>query len=227
MKKLFVSFVSITVLLSSSSFAQDSEIEDEVIARGSIQTDPAMSAFRAGDYATAEIEFERNAFCALRATRNFRSGVEAAQDSTVRSDVGTDIDTPSGAAGGPGGVTLGPTPSTPTPVARLNSSDFEKNETPEKRTCEDRGFQIYMMGMSQLKLGKRAEAKEAFSRAVNMRKTLYDAHFRLGLLEYQDGNIDKANKQFKLLRKLESRCKGCDAKDEIRAQIQFMEKLLG
>jgi len=49
---------------------------DEIVSRGTIQTDPAMSAWNAGDYATAEIEFKQNAFCALRVERNFQAGIE-------------------------------------------------------------------------------------------------------------------------------------------------------
>jgi len=47
-----------------------------------------------------------------------------------------------------------------------------------------------------------AEAKKSLSRAANMRKNLYDAHFRLGLMEYQDGNLKEAQKQLKKLKKL-------------------------
>lgn len=230
MKKAILILFFFLLMLPSKAFTQDNnqndqEIVDEVIALGTRQTDPAMSAFRSGDYATAEIEFKRNAFCALRATRNFRSGIEAAQDTTIRADVGTDFDTAPGSAGGLGN-TPGPAVSAPTPSVNLNSSDFKRNESENKRTCEDRGFQIYMMGMSQLKLGKREEAKEAFSRAVKMRKTLFDAHFRLGLMEYQEGDLEAANSHFEKIKKIEARCKNrCDAKDEIRSQIEFMEKL--
>lgn len=232
MKKLFILFFLLLMIPPCTASSQDKsennqETIDEVIALGTKQTDPAMSAFRSGDYATAEIEFKRNAFCALRATRNFRSGIEAAQDSTIRADVGTDFDSSPGSSGGLGN-TPGPVATPPVPTVNLNSSDFVKNDSNEKRTCEDRGFQIYMMGMSQLKLGKREEAKLAFSRAVKMRKTLFDAHFRLGLLEYQDGNVKAANSHFEKIKKIEARCKNrCDARDEIKSQIEFMQKLFG
>jgi len=232
MKKSFVFSLFIAFLLPTSALSQNNEAAsdapiDEVISVGTKQTDPAMSAFRAGDYVTAEIEFKQNAFCALRATRNFRSGIEAAQDSTVRADVGTDFDTTPGSSGGLGN-TPGPVASAPVPNANINSTDFRRNETDQKRTCEDRGFQIYMMGMSQLKLGKREDAKEAFNRAVKMRKTLFDAHFRLGLMEYQDGDIKEAKKHLEKIKMIEARCKNrCDAKNEIKSQIDFMETLFG
>jgi TolA-binding protein len=83
-----------------------------------------------------------------------------------------------------------------------------------------------MMGMSQLKLGKRDEAKATLLRSTGLRKNLYDAHFRLSLLEYQDNNIKEANKHFKKLRKIGSKCKKCEAKKEIAAQIKYLENLL-
>jgi len=223
----FIIVLSICALSITPVWAQDAEQVDEIISRGTIQQDPAMSAWNAGDYATAEVEFKRNAFCALRVERNFRSGVEAARDSTVRADVGVDFDTGSAGSGGPGGATVVRNTPPPTPSGNIESSSLRNSDSATKRTCEDRGFQLYMMGMSQLKLGKKIEAKKSLQRAVAMRKNLYDAHFRLGLLEYQDGDIEKANKHFKKLRKLEAKCKRCDAKNEIKAQIKYLKNLLG
>lgn len=225
MKSITLTLLSLGLILSTHTLAQEAEPMDEIISTGSIQTDPAMSAWRAGDYATAEIEFDRNAFCALRAERNFTSGKEAARDSSITANVAADAVGPPQVTGGQGGVSI--TEAAPAPTSQFNSSNFKKNKSATKRTCEDRGFQLYMRGMSQLKLGKRAEAKESFSRAAAMRKNLYDAHFRLSLLEYQDGNIKEANKQFKKLKKLKSRYKKGAANKEIKAQIKYLESLLG
>lgn len=228
MKRItLVTLLLFSLLSSAPIWAQDPEPVEEIIARGTIQTDPAMSAWNAGDFATAEIEFKRNAFCALRAERNFTSGVESARDNSIRSDVAVDAVGPPQVSGGQGGVIITPSAPPPSPVTRLNSSDFKNEDSPSTRTCEDRGFQLYMMGMSQLKLGKREDAKKTLIRAANMRKNLSDAHFRLSLLEYQDGNIDKAKKHLKKLHKLESRCRTCKAKDEMKAQLQYLKNLLG
>jgi hypothetical protein len=210
----------------SPAYGEDIDSIEEVITTGTIQTDPAMSAWRSGDFETAEIEFRQNAFCALRIERNFISGVEGARDSTIRSDVGTDIDVPSQPSGGLGGAVVAPTSQPVIPKIQLNSSDFRDSDNEGTRTCEDRGFQIYMMGMSQLKLGKRDEAKATLLRSTKLRKNLYDAHFRLSLLEYQDNNMKEANKHFKKLRKIGSKCKKCEAKKEIIAQIKYLENLL-
>jgi len=53
-----------TMFLAAPVWAQDTGSDDaqsvdEIIARGTMQTDPAMSAWHAGDYATAEIEFDK------------------------------------------------------------------------------------------------------------------------------------------------------------------------
>ena len=222
----FYLILSLTVMSFFPAHGEDIGSIEEIITTGTIQTDPAMSAWRSGDFETAEIEFKQNAFCALRIERNFISGVEGARDSTIRSDVGTDIDVPSQPSGGLGGANVAPTSQPVIPKIQLNSSDFRDTDNEGTRTCEDRGFQIYMMGMSQLKLGKRDEAKATLLRSTGLRKNLYDAHFRLSLLEYQDNNIKEANKHFKKLRKIGSKCKKCEAKKEITAQIKYLENLL-
>jgi TolA-binding protein len=216
-----------------AAYAQESnqngqDVVDEIIVRGSTQTDPAMSAFLSGDYATAEVEFKQNAFCALRRTRNFQAAVEAARDNSIDSQTSNIADLSSTSSAGQNGAnTLSSSPSISS-TSRANTSNLNTDKDKLKRTCENRGFQIYMMGMSQLKLGKQEEARKSFSRAVNMSATLFDAHFRLGLMEYQDGNLDKTMKHMQKIQKIENRCnkRNCAAKDEIKAQIEFMKKLL-
>lgn len=229
MKKIALLGLFLIMVSSIPASAQQSEEPiDEVISRGVKKaTDPAMSAFLAGDFATAEIEFERNAFCALRATRNFRSGVESARDTTLRADVGTDTNIAQQPTGGVGGVSINPSVPNVAPSASLRTSDFKKNESTNKRSCSDRGFQLYMAGLSQIKLGKLANAKESFEKAIALRKTIHDAHFRLALLEYQDGNMKNANKQFKQLKRLQSKCKRCEFKEEIKNQVQYLSNILG
>ena len=230
MKKISFAILVLGSLSIMPAWAQDTASEgtqavDEIISRGSIQTDPAMSAFRSGDFATAEIEFDRNAFCALRAERNFTSSVEAARDSSISANLAADAVSTPQPSGGQGGVLI--VEAAPAPAPQFNSSNFKTKDSDTKRTCEDRGFQLYMRGLSQLKLGKTAEAKKSLARAANMRKNLYDAHFRLSLLEFQDGNLKEANKEFKKLKKLQSRYKSGDSNQEIKAQIAYLKKLLG
>ena len=226
--RILITLLSMTALSVTSSWAQEAEPVDEIVSHGSIQKDPAMSAWNAGDYETAEIEFGKNAFCALRSERNFLSAVESARESSINANVASGIGATVGSTAGiPSGSGSSGSQPQPTSSTRLNSNNFKNKNSNLKRTCEDRGFQIYMMGMSQLKLGKRDEAKKTLIRAAKMRKTLYDAHFRISLLEYQDGNIEQANKHFKKLRKLESKYKKGENHKEIKAQIKYLKNLLG
>jgi len=227
-----LSMVLSSMVLSHSALAQDvtdqtAEPVDEVIATATVQSDPAMSAWHAGDFATAEIEFKKNAFCALRAEREFTSAVESARESSTRADLSEIANSAPLPIGGQGGAGGGPSTAAAGSVSAIEATNLRNKRSVTKRTCEDRGYQLYMMGMSQLKLGRMEDAKESLARAAAMRKNLYDAHFRLALIEYQDGNIDRSKKHFKKLRKLESKCKGCDAEAEIEAQISYLKGLLG
>ena len=134
MNKFYLIF-SLFLISLSPAYAEDIDSIEEVITTGTIQTDPAMSAWRSGDFETAEIEFRQNAFCALRIERNFISGVEGARDSTIRSDVGTDIDVPSQPSGGLGGAVVAPTSQPVIPKIQLNSSDFRDSDNEGTRTC--------------------------------------------------------------------------------------------
>lgn len=221
--------VVLSLAISAPLYGQDStEVPDEVIATAKKQTDPAMSAFLAGDYETAEIEFDKNAFCALRAQRNFRSGLEGARDDSIRSDLAGNINTAPQPTGGPNagaGIGAGLSSSVPeTRINGINSSDFQRSN--KRRTCENRGFQVYMKGLSQLELGKTTEAKKTLTQATKIHRTLYDAHFKISLLEYQQGNLEDARKELKKLRKIASRCKRCPVKPEIEGQIKYLTVLL-
>jgi len=62
--KLFhgaATLLSASLIFSPLSYAQSAVVEDEVVATGTLRgADPAMGAFFSGDYATAEVEFEKN-----------------------------------------------------------------------------------------------------------------------------------------------------------------------
>jgi tetratricopeptide (TPR) repeat protein len=232
----FAPLALVTILtaisFSTTSFAQDNlppktEPVDEVIATGTLQRDKAMAAFLAGDYVTAEIEFDKNAFCALRVERNFRSGIEAARDSTVRADVGVDVNTSAQPTGGQGGASVAPSGGSVQRNFNINSLDLQKEGKIARRTCEDRGYQLYMRGLSEIKLGKLSEAKESLSRAVVLRKSIYDAYFRLALLEYQEGDMKAAKRNFKRLKNLQAKCRKCESEPEINEQVAYLQKTLG
>ena len=222
---LAASMVAFTAFPAS---AQTESSEDEVIVQGSIRKDQAMSAYLSGDFETAAIEFKKNARCALRVERNFQAGIESAQNSVIQSQIAADaISTPNPTGGPNGQVTNVPQAPSVAPAISLNSTNFEENENIARRSCEDRGFQMYMLGLSQLKLGELKKAKASFYTAVALRKQIHDAYFRLALLEYQDGNIKKARKQFKALSRLQDKCRKCEFADEINAQVSYLQKTLG
>lgn len=231
MKSVLIACVAATLTLGMPVFAQEADDEeiniiDEVIAYGSKQNDPAVSAFLAGDYETAEIEFDKNAFCALRIERNFIAGLESARNDSIRADAASNAAAtaqPSGGIGGGGNV---PNAQSPIATTSVNSSNLKNKQENKRRTCENRGYQVYMKGMSQLQLGKRAEAQKTLTKATKIKRTLFDAHFRLGLMAYQDRDFDEANKQLKALKKIAKRCKRCNAKDEIQTQLSYLSNLL-
>jgi len=226
MKAALLVCIAATLTIAMSASAQEASTEDEVIAYGTKQNDPAMSAFLAGDYETAEIEFDKNAFCALRIERNFIAGLESARTESIRADVAGDAAATAQPTGGVGGGGTVPTAQSPTATTTVNSSNLKKKKENKRRTCEDRGYQVYMKGMSQLQLGKRAETQKTLTKATKIKRTLFDAHFRLGLMAYQDGELEKAQKQLKALERIAKRCKSCNAKDEIQTQLSYLSNLL-
>lgn len=225
-----ICFYSVTLPAQAQDSASESssETSDEIIAYGTRRRDPAMSAYLAGDYEVAEIEFKANAFCALRAKRNFQAGLDDAEENSIRGDLGITENIAGQPTGGAGGVSAPSSAPSIASTAPINSSNFDKTQSTDARTCADRGFQLYMAGLSQIKLGKLKEAKNSFSRAVVLRKSIYDAYFRLALLEYQDGDIKAAKKQYKQLRRLQKNCrKKCEFKAEINGQVDYLKNLLG
>lgn len=229
---LSLTLLGAIIAFPTQSQAQDSdpankaEEQDVIIVTGQKQTDPAMSAFLAGDFETAEIEFDRNAFCALRVARNFRAGLDSARDDSIQVEVAGNGNIANQPTGGQGGVVTPPSATAAAPVSAFNSRDFQKSKSNTKRTCENRGFQIYMKGLSQLELGKIEDAKKTLYQATKVHRTLYDAHFKLSLLEYQAGDLDKAKKELKRLRKISTKCRRCEAKSEIESQIKYLDTLL-
>lgn len=230
-KQLWIGLCASACMMALSAFpasAQTQTSEDEVIVQGTVRKDQAMSAYLSGDFETAAIEFKKNARCALRVERNFEAGIESAQNSILQSQSAADAISAPNPTGGPGAqVTVTPQAPSVAPAISLNSSNFEENENIARRSCEDRGFQMYMLGLSQLKLGELEKAKDSLYTAVALRKQIHDAYFRLALLEYQDGNINKARKQFKALTRLQKKCRKCEFADEITAQVAYLQKILG
>ena len=85
-----------------------------------------------------------------------------------------------------------------------------------------------MRGLSRLQLGKVAEAKDDFDQAVTIDKNLYDAHYRLGLIDLLEGDEKGARRHLKRMRTISKRCRrDCDVRDEIDASIADLSARLG
>ncbi|GGD17909.1 tetratricopeptide repeat protein [Aquisalinus flavus] len=183
--------------------------------------DEAMAAFMRGDYPTAELEFGNNLRCAERVEMMEDFAFEAARGGQVAADAGA-----SGAAPVGGGDVA--------PQPQSSGSDFRDTQRPDAddvaaRSCDMPAYQIYMIGMSQVKQGKNEEAKANFYRVIAMSndERFFDAHYRIGLLELLDGNVDKAEERLAHLKILQQRCQRrgerCEWRGELDEAVAFLD----
>lgn len=179
---------------------EDERVLDSVVVTG-VQNDEAMAAFRAGEYADAEVGFLGNARCAHRRERNLSAAIDSARSSSFRSDINPVQ--PNGASNAPGNIAQ-----------------------PVKRTCAHRGFQVYMAGLSQIQLGKPEEARQNFKKATALSKILYDAHYKLALMALLDGDQKTAERQLKKINGILKRCRRCPARQEILDRQAHLQKAL-
>lgn len=223
-------------LCSNLAFAQntDSEITDDearvldtVTVTGS-QNDSAMAAFRSGDYKTAEVEFLDNAMCALRRERSTLASFEASSLGSERAqNLADSVGTSSGAStrgAGAGQSQDGATAGVATAAARGSRS--ETKDQKKDRTCEERAFQIYMAGLSQIQLGKTDDALRNFEKASTFSKVLYDAHYRIALIKLIEGDKKTAARNLKKIESILKRCRDCEARPEIEDRITHLKKAL-
>lgn len=207
--------------LAQDEVPEQHQADDVIIVEGEGSPNRAMNAFNAGDYATAEIEFEKNMRCALRRERNREAGLDQLQsgaiDRTVRSGGASN-------GGGQAAAAVGPASASDASFRGVASSVGEAEEAFRVATCADRGFQIYMMAMSQLQLGKADEARRRFEQAVEVNEALYDAHYRLGLMKVLDDDPKGAAKHVKAIRRLSKQCRGCGEQGEIDARVAQLDR---
>lgn len=194
------------------------EVVDEIIVRGG-KINPALAAFEAGDFATAEIEFTKNARCARRVERNRAAALDQLRSNQIGQNVRAGGASSGGgqAAAQSGQTGQGGAPATFQASATRADEADEAEEAVSLSTCGNRGYQVYMAGLSQLQLGKIAEVKDSFAQAVTLNKNLYDAHYRLGLIGLLEGDEKKARKHLGRMRTIGRRCRDCADKGEIDA----------
>jgi tetratricopeptide (TPR) repeat protein len=189
--------------LASAQAAADApanEGSDTEIVVEAFRRDRALDAFLRGDFAAAEAGFQENWKCIWRNQRLFEAGVrQAILDATTGSQ-GT-------------GRTY---------MSQQSYLSMARNpDEIRERTCFNAEWQFYMMGLSQIQLGKFAEAKKSLSRAAEAtsEELMFDAHYRLGLLEVLDGNIENADRRLSYLSKLQRRCKNRGLRCELHEEL--------
>jgi hypothetical protein len=189
--------------LASAQAAADApanEGSDPVIVVEAFRRDKALDAFLSGDFAAAEAGFQENWKCIWRNQRLFESGVRQAMSDAIGGTLGT-------------GRTY---------MSQQSYLSMARNpDEIRERTCFNPEWQFYMMGLSQIQLGKFAEAKKSLYRAAEAtsEELMFDAHYRIGLLELLDGNIENADRRLSYLSKLQRRCNNRGARCEIHADL--------
>jgi tetratricopeptide (TPR) repeat protein len=223
----------LSLLLCGSAWAQtappaeEPPIEDVVVSEGTrnLGSHDGMDAFFKGDFETAEIEFERE----FKSLRRFQSAREnAAIDADLSADraaaVGEFANSVGASVSSPGGAVQ--TPSTGAAANNTAISSNFVNRRDEGRsiltdgeiTYQDFAFTRYMTGLSEIKLGKYAEAKKSLKSSLYYDDSNYDARKRLGMLHILEDDFEGAADHLEKLDKLRRKCnkKSCDDQDQIR-----------
>ena len=196
----------------------DEDIENiTVTARAG---DAAMQAFNAGNFELAEIKFKENERCALRVERNRQAFIEGVRESQISQEVNG------------GGVNTGSS-MTDSNAARVEGNSSmnaiaaktqKAEDKVRENTCENRAFQIYMAGLSQLQLGRAEDAEASFERAVALSQIQYDAHYRLALMKLLRQDKSGAEGHLEAINSILKRCYNCDAREEIVRISDFLQK---
>ena len=217
-------FTLAVALAPATALAQTNTVEDEIIVQGTKRGgDPAMDAFFAGDFETAEIEFEKN----FRIIKRERTDIERASEFADTREL-ADIGSTNVSAGGQGGGVVGGgtdlSSVVPNSVAGNRPRDGDPNVVYSGR---DLGFQKYMAGLSELQQGKVVEAEKSFESAVALNKTLYDGRMRLGLIRLGTGDREGARKQLGILNRQANACgDSCERREELMESRALLERLL-
>lgn len=206
--------LSALAIFSGVGFAQDntatSEEIDEIIVEGQSNWagHKGMNAFNSGDFVTAEIEFEREFKSLKRQLSARENSVEAARNGEFRAEIDT-LNTSGATASGASSGSQG-TGATSTSIGgQFRSKRAEGRNVLNDGTVSDIDFALtkYMSGLSEIKLGKIAEAKSSLKTAIHYDGGNHDARMRLGLIYVQETEIKKAGKQLKALDKIRQKCK--------------------
>ncbi|MGJ8681795.1 hypothetical protein [Paraglaciecola sp.] len=227
-KNIFILLLALPfglIAAQENSSAAPTQQDDQEIERIEVEGragDSALQAFNSGNFALAEIEFKKNAKCALRAERNLQASINSFQNSQISQSLQSTAGNANTQNGSVSNTAGNSAPSTGKVINRTS-----KNKSILKaRTCENRGFQMYMIGLTQLQLGRPTEAEEALRTAVFLNRNLYDAYYRLALIEFLRENKEEGEELFEDIQVILSRCRDCEAKGEIIARIDFLQNVI-
>lgn len=226
--------IAVSAQDSTSSESASGEPVDEIIVRGTTvwESHEGLDAFKKGDFEKAEIEFEKE-FKSLKRAQSSRENAAIAAD--IGFDRAQDIGQASVGGGGSGGPGGGPPPqasNVTVPDLGVNGNFSSRRSQGQtvlndgRVTQEDFAFSKYMSGLSEIKLGKYAEAKKSLKSSLNFDKGNYDARMRLGLLYVLENDFDKAADQLEALEKQRAKCetKNCDEYDNILTSAKTLAK---
>lgn len=199
------------------------EVIETIIVEGNNYND-ALRAFNRGDFALAEIEFRKNAKCAHRMERNKRAFINGLQTSAVSNNLQSSASL--GGGGGPQGNTTIQTNTAASPITGGNARRQKSKSQQQELSCENRAYQLYMTALSQIQLGRSEEAEENLEIASFLNKNIYDAHYRLALMQLLRNDKDEAEDHLDNLQDVLKRCRDCEAKPEIVVRIEFVEKAI-
>lgn len=226
MRSFLISAI-VALSLTGAAQAQESQSasnqpDDEVIAFGTkLGMDKGLSAFYAGDYETAEVEFEKSFRRIKRVEMLQEDGVRNAQQGAISSQLNFGLSEVSGQGGADS--------ASQTNVSQVAADTASPGRTyfgERKTRDEDKGYPLYMAGLSQIQLGKFDEAKASLERSIVFNKRIPDAHFRLGLLALQRQNADEAKAQLVDLALMMQKCGECDAAQEIGEKQTQLAQLI-
>jgi len=221
---LIIALPFYAVAQEKTATESDQQTSDKIerIEVTAVYGDAALRAFNSGNFELAEVEFKRNAKCALRAERNKRAGIDGLITSQINQNMlanQTSNSSSQYSQSSSGNVSA-------SSVSQSGRSNKDANKELRKRTCDNRGFQLYMMGMSQIQLGRPEEAEKNFKTAVVLNKNLYDAHHRLALMKLLREDVDGAKDELSSIKSVLKRCYDCESLDKISARVDFLEKAL-
>jgi tetratricopeptide (TPR) repeat protein len=196
--------------------------------------DAALQAFYSGNFELAEIKFKENEDCALRKERDTRAFFNDVTTSQLNQEISNSVNDVSN-FGNANDANDANRIMLESNAAKANNSSTTPlpskkavvKESIRENTCEDAAFQIYMKGMSQLKLGRANEAEENFERSVSLSETLYDAHYRLALIKLLRSDNEGAKEHLAAIKRiLKRRCTACGVREEIVTMADFIQGAL-